>query len=871
MSIQGSRKRKADGSWEKVSTVLLEAPRELHVEQYAESHAAEIQVLSKKVADVGANKNIAQKIPIHMRRRAMSHNVKRLPHSIQQKATHLVGDKIRKTSRFHRRRPKNLRDEYNRRKRKHVWLETHIWHAKRFHMIEKWGFKIPWKPTMKSERACYRATSKHCLLQDKSFMCCVELQGEEKNLLEGLKHITHIDTGQTFAAVSCLKGTREGQTIVYKYDKYPWNAIGPVSFMWNPVQPISSDQNLKSTNQRQLWIWCHPGCFEDIWNELLVCLELKEGRISIQNVEGIFKAVNVEDAKNTEFNKINESDEEPYQEKFKSNTIAINDSQNLSMKSLTGSLLRFSLTGPQSVAVIVDTIVQANIVPASGNDDTKAWWKSYYGDEKLSLGYVAQREFLESLAQCQTPSELPRYSVIAMTTRDPRLSRPTTRTKIVANDSTLCQDKTSFNEKLTEEVSISPLWHEGIRDNVYKTMSTDYQVYEMKSELLVPGLPLELGDKESRIPVIIIQRPGVTSLVKSLGSDQTAGQGEGLDIILPKGWGMAFWLALVYRGARVGGLREEECNAFEERRVIFPNNLPDTKSGERHELDLEQEKVNKYNKIPPAKRPNFTKVGVNSPYRCPWNLLMKYWSNQTLSESIMDGNNCINGKDSQMAMVTDLADENGVKNSDINSQFYVLRNVKSLRHLQRLCSLDFSNKRSHITKMPTNVDLLKTLEMNHSQSLVAVKVEMVQKGCPGEFSSICIPKEEDMQRLMLDKNYGGPVETPHKDPVLIEKQKLKRDMKEKGIRTKVKIDRSLKLLSEKDCEYFQIGSRDMIGYLCSGGFSLGVGNGGGVGFVATIGLMKLLKLCENVSQNCVVLVRGNSSLQFRFAKLSVIL
>ena len=71
----------------------------------------------------------------------------------------------KRPSRKHRRRPKNLLAEYNRRQRNHVWLETHIWHAKRFHMIEKWGYKLPWKPTDKSLRACYRASTRKCLIQ----------------------------------------------------------------------------------------------------------------------------------------------------------------------------------------------------------------------------------------------------------------------------------------------------------------------------------------------------------------------------------------------------------------------------------------------------------------------------------------------------------------------------------------------------------------------------------------------------------------------------------------------------------------------------------------------------------------------------------
>ena len=34
------------------------------------------------------------------------------------------------------------------------------------------------------------------------------------------------------AAKQYLNGSREGQVTLYKYDKYPWGAIGPVRFLW---------------------------------------------------------------------------------------------------------------------------------------------------------------------------------------------------------------------------------------------------------------------------------------------------------------------------------------------------------------------------------------------------------------------------------------------------------------------------------------------------------------------------------------------------------------------------------------------------------------------------------------------------------------
>lgn len=74
----------------------------------------------------------------------------------------IKANKHKKPSRKHRRRPKNLLQEYIRRQKNKVWLETHIWHAKRFKMAEKWGYKIPYQPTNKSARASYRATQHHC-------------------------------------------------------------------------------------------------------------------------------------------------------------------------------------------------------------------------------------------------------------------------------------------------------------------------------------------------------------------------------------------------------------------------------------------------------------------------------------------------------------------------------------------------------------------------------------------------------------------------------------------------------------------------------------------------------------------------------------
>lgn len=46
--------------------------------------------------------------------------------------------------------------KYGSRQKTFTWQPTHIWHAKRFHMLKKWGFQIPFSPNQK----CFRATSR---------------------------------------------------------------------------------------------------------------------------------------------------------------------------------------------------------------------------------------------------------------------------------------------------------------------------------------------------------------------------------------------------------------------------------------------------------------------------------------------------------------------------------------------------------------------------------------------------------------------------------------------------------------------------------------------------------------------------------------
>lgn len=61
----------------------------------------------------------------------------------------------------------------------------------------------------------------------------------------------------------------------------------------------------------------------------------------------------------------------------------------------------------------------------------------------------------------------------------------------------------------------------------------------MRSELLVPGSRLSPTPLQGRIPILLVHQPG-----KQVGNDMSS-WGAGWDLLLPKGWGMAFWVPLV--------------------------------------------------------------------------------------------------------------------------------------------------------------------------------------------------------------------------------------------------------------------------------------------------------------------------------------
>lgn len=458
-------------------------PKTVNSLKFAASRSVEIAAMTESILNPSKAKLIFQSLPVHMRRRVMSHNAKRLPtklrkaHLEQYKKSGLP-PKQKKPSRKYRRRPQNLLEEFNRRKLNNIWLETHIWHAKRFCMTNQWGHRLAQAPCDKVFRACYRATSKHCLLQDISYHTPIQIKGNMHVIQDMFALVTNSSVSPTIGAKAYTAGTREGEIHIYKPNQFPLGYIGKAMFLWEPRK----DAKLKRT----LWLFVHPSqstlvkeCFQDLQRTEKVgeTLENSPKRQKITNVY----------------------------------------SECLTIKVLPGSFNHFRLTGPNSHSVLtkslkciedIETIKDNSWVKHSNLS------KDFYLKEKT--------EYWKSIQPAQTPAQLSPQIIVSLIVRDPRLMRPKYRSK-AQSDETYTQLSREALTNITPTISTSPLWATNIHQEIKQNVKTNGAFIDHVTRLdLVPGEVYE-GDPEIQsVPVVLIQRPGSQdSCYKKLGMYQS--------------------------------------------------------------------------------------------------------------------------------------------------------------------------------------------------------------------------------------------------------------------------------------------------------------------------------------------------------------
>lgn len=262
-----------------------------------------------------ANKKRAfQNVPRSMRRRTASHNVKRVPKRLRARHAKEMADDNTPTVTSRRRKlmphirlrvetakrlqalsqRKAKRDEtrekeepfenalralpatktkFRKRQKEKTWLPTHIWHAKRAHMVNRWRYAIAESPTEKSYRPTHRSsTLRGAVAWDHSYYGTILVKGKEKELVGMLQEILGTEDAELAAARGAIrKGRRSWRGWVFEKGGYPTKPISPVLLLWcrPSIKTTSEPEYEKNKGHRSILIRVHPSAFLQLWMTIL--------------------------------------------------------------------------------------------------------------------------------------------------------------------------------------------------------------------------------------------------------------------------------------------------------------------------------------------------------------------------------------------------------------------------------------------------------------------------------------------------------------------------------------------------------------------------------------------------------------------------
>lgn len=528
--------------------------RSLDVVDYMGARVSELRALRNAAVKVCGNRRVYQQLSWHQRRRTMSHSSHRMParlrtaHRRELTASNVlksaskakvdvkagevpelverpVGPRGKMRCRKYRRRAKFLLAHRRLRAKSPSWLETHIWHAKRFHMDSLPGGRcIAIAPNDRGLRSGYRALAHTSLVHDASYLDVIELRAEErKNVTAVFRACLCEEDFARLIVDPAMNGTRRVDALSILDGTR--STIAPVYALWRPSE------------NAQIWVWCHPSASSAV----VAAFENASANAGFVDVTLI-----------------------------------------------RGDMLQFSVIGPRAGAVIGAVMSRVRLV-----DDAK--WNCVTG--------------------IRSPACLPHGCVVALEVEDPRGSFPPKRTgeggKIKANSET-----TSIISKGFDTVLDSGLWSAELR----KEYTRNAKMWD--------------GERFSFVPVICMQRPAGLS----------RGFGSGWDIVLPAGWGMIFWMSLMYaNGGRAAGQREIRQLGLETCLPVFPEDYQDTLAGRASAEPGEIAMTDAHARRPKSKRVNYALYRVPWPFSSDWSLLHGHGV-EVLPENELDRLTSVAGK-----------------------------------------------------------------------------------------------------------------------------------------------------------------------------------------------------------------------------------
>ncbi|KAJ1721983.1 Ribonucleases P/MRP protein subunit pop1 [Coemansia erecta] len=567
MDSKGTSKRKAAAAPAAGDT--LDRARAVGVEAFVEARAFEINALQRSLDDArgSGNARAFQTLARHLRRRAASHNVKRVPARMRARAAEEMrraagGEAAQRGgsggsggSRHKRRRTQAVRDEYARRQTGKRWLETHVWHAKRMHMRQAWGAMVADTPHARSHRAAYRAAKEHCHVQDVSYYATLELAGRRGAIAQALAALAAPATLAP-AVGRCCDGARLAPLTLHRAHAYPRGLLGPAAALWQPAADGAG------AGERVLWLRMHPALAADVGAELAAVA----GALAAPGAEG---RVHVRD--------------------------------------ISADVVAFELLGPRSTPLLAAALAGEGAAADAG----------------------AGVQTLRAVAAAPSPAVLPEGAVLALRIHDPRLRFPPRVAQpadAAAGPAALEAALRSWPAAAARLASGDA----GVFDRAacaadVARRPSDHALNQRRHALLAPGSRLAPGAADVSLPLLLV-RTGPEAALGARTAAADAGvvdaMAHGWTLLAPRGWAMALWLPLVFAGARAQGLQERMHVSLEAGHAAFPRDWPGCPAYDAAAAADAAQALARWLRRPPGKRTNYAHHGVDSPFFAPFHRLL---------------------------------------------------------------------------------------------------------------------------------------------------------------------------------------------------------------------------------------------------------
>lgn len=263
----------------------LRASGVVDVVDFAVARAHELRALRSALREKRGTRRVYQALAWHARRRTMSYSARRMPRRLRamhqaQLAKIAIGNSNKSNKSTLSNTPSadsrtnaidakdkpgpkgaRIRRKYRGRSRflstlralrlsKPGLLETHVWHAKRFHMTCIAGMRIAEWCNDRGERSALRCAKRACLAYDESFLRVISVQADTiDQLSQKLRSaiLTQDDRRRLFAP-RAVSGARLVRFVVIAQNEV---AIGPVDILRPPERPVA-------------WLWTHPLLAENV-------------------------------------------------------------------------------------------------------------------------------------------------------------------------------------------------------------------------------------------------------------------------------------------------------------------------------------------------------------------------------------------------------------------------------------------------------------------------------------------------------------------------------------------------------------------------------------------------------------------------------